>query len=285
MRLVKVLNNSLIMALDNDGTETILMGKGIGYNKAIGYEFKPHEVEKVFVLKDKDVSRNIIRLASDVDSIYFEIAKSTIDYAKEKYNMNLMSHIYLSLTDHIAFAVKRHKDNIVISNLYVDEMARFNEAEYDVGKYALQLIKEQLGVELTTDEIGNIAFHFINAQVNHPYNEKNLKIVSITNDILEIVKYHFRLIYNEDSIAYSRYVTHVKFFAQRLVSNKQLNEDSLAYVYGEVAKKCEKEKECVLKIEKFINQKYGFNFTPQESMYLTIHIHRILEEYENENKQ
>lgn len=282
MRLIKVLNNSLIMALDDDGNETILMGKGIGYNKAIGYVLKPEEVEKVFVLKNKDVSRNIIRLANEVDSIYFEIAKNVIDYAKEKYDMELMPHIYLSLTDHISFAVKRHNDDIVISNFYVTEMSKFNEREYDVGKYALEVIEDQLGVKLANDEIGNIAFHFINAQVNHPYNEKNLKIVSITNDILEIVKYHFRIVYNEDSIAYSRYITHVRFLAQRLVSNQQLKEDSLEFVYGEVAKKCIKEKECVKKVENFIKDKYGYSFTIQEATYLTIHIHRIIEEYQND---
>ena len=31
MRVVKVLNNSLVLALDEAGQETILMGKGIGY--------------------------------------------------------------------------------------------------------------------------------------------------------------------------------------------------------------------------------------------------------------
>lgn len=278
MRIVKVLNNSLILALDDSGNETILMGKGIGYNKSIGYEFNKQEVEKVFVLKDKEVSRNIIRLASEVDSIYFEIAKNVIDYAKEKYDMELMDHIYLSLTDHISFAVKRHNDEIVVPNLYIDEMAKFNKREYDVGRYALKVINEQLGIELANDEIGNIAFHFINAQLNHPYNEKNLKIISITNDILDIVKYHFRIVYNEDSIAYSRYVTHVKFLAQRLVSNEQLSEDNFGFVYEEIVKKCVKEIECVKKIEEFIKEKYNYRFTEQESLYLTIHIHRILEE-------
>ena len=51
MRVVKVLNNSLVLALDEAGQETILMGKGIGYHKSIGYQFQESEIEKVFVLK------------------------------------------------------------------------------------------------------------------------------------------------------------------------------------------------------------------------------------------
>ena len=79
MRVVKVLNNSLVLALDEAGQETILMGKGIGYHKSIGYQFQESEIEKVFVLKDKEVSRSIIRLAAETDAVYFELAKSVID--------------------------------------------------------------------------------------------------------------------------------------------------------------------------------------------------------------
>jgi len=75
MRVVKVLNNSLVLALDESGRETILMGKGIGYNKSIGYQFEEKEIEKVFVLKDREISKNIIRLAAESDSVFFELAK------------------------------------------------------------------------------------------------------------------------------------------------------------------------------------------------------------------
>ena len=68
MRVVKVLNNSLVLALDEQGQETILMGKGIGFHKASGYEFGADEVEKVFVLRDRSVARSIIRLAAETDT-------------------------------------------------------------------------------------------------------------------------------------------------------------------------------------------------------------------------
>ncbi len=94
MRVVKVLNNSLVLALDAQGRETILMGKGIGYQKSIGYQFRENEIEKVFVLQDREVSKNIIRLAAETDAVYFEMAKNVIDYAIETFGMELMDHIY-----------------------------------------------------------------------------------------------------------------------------------------------------------------------------------------------
>ena len=278
MRVVKVLNNSLVLALDENGQETILMGKGIGFQKASGYEFNKDEVEKVFVLQDRSVSRSIIRLAAEIDSAYFEISKTVIDYAIETYQMKLLDHIYLSLTDHVAFAVRRVKEGIVVPNFYTLEMRRFNPNEFHVGQYALAVVKERLGIELPEDEAGNIAFHFINAQIDHPYNEKNRRISELTDNVLNIVKYYYHLVYDEEKITYSRYVTHVRLFAQRLVSGQQLPEDSSRLLYDQIAEVCTSEFAGVDKINLFVQEQFGVSITNQEALYLVLHIHRVLED-------
>lgn len=277
MRVVKVLNNSLVLALDEQGGETILMGKGIGFHKASGYELKPEEVEKVFVLRDRSVTRNIIQLAAETDSVYFEIAKNVIDYAVETFHMKLLEHVYLSLTDHLAFAVRRVEKGIIVPNFYTQDMPRFNPNEYRTGQYALRVIKEQVGVELPEDEAGNIAFHFINAQEDHPYNEKNRKIKQLTEDVLDIVKYYYQLVYDEDSIAYSRYLTHIRLFAQRLVAGQQLPEDASRLLYDQIAQVCTSEFQCVARVDRFVRDRFGVGVTSQEEMYLALHIHRVLE--------
>ena len=278
MRVVKVLNNSLVLALDEAGQETILMGKGIGYHKSIGYQFQESEIEKVFVLKNKEVSRSIIRLAAETDAVYFELAKSVIDYAIETFGMKLMDHIYLSLTDHLSFAARRIRDGIVLQNFYTLEMRKFNPNEFQVGEYAVRLMSGQLGMEVPLDEAGNIAFHFINAQYDHPYNSQNLLIASTVKDILDIVKYSFGVTYKEESTRYSRYVTHVQLFVQRLVSRNQLPDEKSSLLYEQILAVCQKEFECVDKIQIYVTDKFRQKLTSQERMYLALHIHRVLEE-------
>lgn len=281
MRVVKVLNNSLVLALDEKGQETILMGKGIGYQKSIGYQFQENEIEKVFILKDKEMSRNIIRLASETDSVYFELAKTVIDYAEEVFHMKLMDHIYLSLTDHLSFAAQRVRDGILLRNFYTMEMKKFNPNEFQVGEYAVTLMNEQLGMEIPMDEAGNIAFHFINAQYQHPYNSQNLMIAGTVNDLLDIVKYSFGISYQEDSTAYSRFVTHLRLFAQRLVSRKLLPEDKSDLLYDQIYAVCSEEFGCVEKIQIYVMDKFHQTLSNQENMYLALHIHRVLEEQKN----
>jgi beta-glucoside operon transcriptional antiterminator len=189
--------------------------------------------------------------------------------------MELMDHIYLSLTDHLAYAVKRCREGILFENFYSQDMKYFNPDEYDVGRCALMIIEHETGVVLPEDEAGNIAYHFINAQVNHPYNEKNRRIKRITEDVLDIVKYYFHMVYNEEDISYSRYLTHVRLFVQRLVSDKQLPEDVSRLLYDNIAAACEAEFACVDAVQDYIYKETGKYMTGQEKLYLAVHINRI----------
>ncbi|MBU5592302.1 PRD domain-containing protein [Clostridium sp. MSJ-4] len=277
MYIKKILNNSLVLATDDTGNDVILVGKGLGHNHSVGHELKKEEVEKIFVLHDEIMKKNILQLASEIDGVYFNIAQMIIDYAIMKYNMKLMNHIYLALTDHISFSVKRFKSNIVIENNYLSEIRDFNPNEYDIGVYALKLIKEKLGLQLPQEEIGNIASHFINAQQDNPYRDKNKKISKIVKDILHIVHYHFGIIYNEDSFYYNRFVTHLKAFAQRFL-DKQTNKEQVDFIYEQVRNNCKAEYECVKKIQTYIYNEYARSLPIQEELYLMIHIHKILGE-------
>lgn len=139
-------------------------------------------------------------------------------------------------------------------------------------------MSRKLKVEVPLDEAGNIAFHFINAQYDNPSNSQNLIIAHAVSAVLDIVKYTLGLTYNEDSLSYSRYVTHIRLFVQRLVSHNQLPEDTSPLLYDQIAPVCQKEFACVDKIQIYVSEQFQAQITNQERLYLALHIHRILED-------
>lgn len=278
MRVIKVLNTSVVLALDDSGMEVVLMGKGIGFHKSIGNILNDSDVEKVFILKDRSIAKNIIRLSAEIDADIFEIVKEAIDYAQEKHQMRLMEHIYLALTDHLAFAVQRVKTGIQLPDLYPLEVRWRNPDEFNIALHTIELVKEKTGIELPEDEAANIAYHFINAQKGHSQNSNNLQIRRIVNSALDIVKYTFGVSYDKESISYSRFLTHLQAFAQRLVIGQQAADDGMSFLYDEVAKDCPAELACAKKISQYVQMKFGKELSRQELLYLTIHIHRILED-------
>lgn len=279
MRVVKVLNTSVVLAVEDGNGEVILMGKGIGFRKSIGQTLTPEETDRVFVLRDRETNRNILQLAAQIDGRVFEITRRVVEYARTRYQMQLMDHIYLALTDHLAFAVKRQEEGLTLPGTYLLDVKRFNPREYDVGRYALQLVQTELNVFLPEDEISNIAFHFINAQRITAPADDSVKMSKIIKGIQEIVKYTFSVDYNEDSVSYSRFLTHLQALAHRLVQGIPLTDDLTDFLYEQVVPKCPEEYRSTDRIGAFLHDSFGITLSREEALYLTIHIHRILEEH------
>lgn len=279
MRVVKVLNTSVVLAVEDGNGEVILMGKGIGFRKSIGQALTPEETDRVFVLRDRETNRNILQLAAQIDGRVFEITRRVVEYARTRYQMQLMDHIYLALTDHLAFAVKRQEEGLTLPGTYLLDVKRFNPREYDVGRYALQLVQTELNVFLPEDEISNIAFHFINAQRITAPADDSVKMSKIIKGILEIVKYTFSVDYNEDSVSYSRFLTHLQALAHRLVQGIPLTDDLTDFLYEQVVPKCPEEYRSTDRIGAFLHDSFGITLSREEALYLTIHIHRVLEEH------
>ena len=279
MRVVKVLNTSVVLAVEDGNGEVILMGKGIGFRKSIGQALTPEETDRVFVLRDRETNRNILQLAAQIDGRVFEITRRVVEYARTRYQMQLMDHIYLALTDHLSFAVKRQEEGLTLPGTYLLDVKRFNPREYDVGRYALQLVQTELNVFLPEDEISNIAFHFINAQRITAPADDSVKMSKIIKGILEIVKYTISVDYNEDSVSYSRFLTHLQALAHRLVQGIPLTDDLTDFLYEQVVPKCPEEYRSTDRIGAFLHDSFGITLSREEALYLTIHIHRILEEH------
>lgn len=97
-----------------------------------------------------------------------------------------------------------------IKNGLLLETKHLYKEEYDIGLEALNMICEHFGIILPEDEAGFIALHIVNAELNEEMPVlKN--ITKVMQEILTIVKYHFKLEINENSLIFYRFLTHLKF--------------------------------------------------------------------------
>lgn len=274
MKVVKVYNNNVVSVLNEQKQELIVTGRGIGFQKKRGDELEEEKIDKVFSLKDRAVSEKFKSLLYEVPMEYMEVTEEIISYAKEKLAKDLNDSIYISLTDHINFALERFQNGITISHGLLWELRRLYKEEFAIGMEALRIIKDRLGIELPEDEAGFITTHIINAELNEGMpNISN--ITKVVHDLLNIVRYHFKMEYDEDSLTFFRFVTHLKFFAQRLLSGTSLNskDDFLLQIVKENHSEAY---DCTLKIGEFLKAQYHYELTKEEQLYLTIHIERVV---------
>ncbi|MDU5262578.1 MAG: PRD domain-containing protein, partial [Clostridium celatum] len=254
-----------------------VMGCGVGFQKKIGDIVDQSKIEKIYAIENKSDSNKLMTLLSEIPLEYIQVSNEIISYAKYSLGKRLNDNIYISLTDHISFAIERYKQGLNFNNALLWEIKRFYNHEFLIGKEALAIIKKRLNIELPEDEAASIALHIVNAQLNSRNMNDTLDITKIIQNILNIVKFHFNIELDEYSLHYERFITHLKFFAQRMLSGKVIKSDDNNFC-DMIRGQYKDEYLCAEKIKKYIQKEFNHEISDEEMMYLTVHIKRIIKE-------
>ncbi|MCG8710070.1 transcriptional antiterminator BglG [Brenneria sp. 4F2] len=282
MKIAKILNNNVVTVIDENNNESVVMGRGLGFKKHIGDSLDESLIEKVFALKSGELTSRLRELLSEIPLEVITTADKIISLAKERLPGKLQNSVYISLTDHCNFAIERHKQGVNIRNELLWEIKRLYQKEFLVGLDALDIIEQRLSVRLLEDEAGFIALHLVNAQLDSEMPEV-IHITRVMQEILNIVKYQLNLDYDEQALSYHRFVTHLKFFAQRLIGKNTVFSDDES-LHDVVKEKYQLAYFCAEKIQTHIEHQYQYRLTKEELMFLTIHIERVRTELLEKNK-
>lgn len=275
MIVEKILNNNVVIAIDPETKkEVIIMGSGIAFKRKVGQEIEEDKIEKKFVVDDKSMGNKLKALINKIPDGIFQLSHEIITYASKNLNRKLDKQIYISLSDHIAFAIKRYKNNIEIKNNLLDEIRRIHKDEFIIAVWAVNHINKRLNINLPEDEAGFIALHLVNASYQETAKE-SVEATNIIKGILNIIRYYYSVEFDENDLNYDRLLTHLKYFAKRVITNKQNNDGSNEFL--KLAKKNYSEDfNCAEKIKQYIEKNYNYKIADDEMVYLTMHIHRVI---------
>lgn len=277
MIIHRILNNNVVIILDKDGKECVVCGKGIAFKKKIGDSIDSKQVNKVFILKDQSMNEKFKQLLLNIPIEHVKMADEIINLAEGRLGKKLNDSLIISLSDHLYTAIARYSDGIAIKNAMLWDIKRFYEDEFEIGMNALDIIEELFNVRLPDDEAGFIALHIVNAYMDESNMDQIIDITRIMQEISNIVKYYFRIEFDTNSVYYYRFITHLKFFAQRLVLRKSLDDESSDELLDVVKEKYNTSYKCVGKISNYIKSKYNYELSNEEQLYLTIHIERMID--------
>ncbi|MFD1884466.1 BglG family transcription antiterminator LicT [Paenibacillus wenxiniae] len=274
MKIAKVINNNVVSVYQADGTELVVMGRGIAFKKKPGEEVEQHKIQKVFALKNKKASDNFKMLLREVPIDLIVIVEEIIAYSRQTLGKTLNENIYVSLTDHVNFAIERYQKGLEIKNALLWEIKQLYREEFAIGLRTLEQIREHMGIELPQDEAAFIAIHIVNAEMNEEVGT-TMNITKFMHSIINIVKYHFKTEFEEDSLSYFRFITHLKFFAQRIVHGTHYD-SNYDHLYTMIKEQHRDAAACTEKIRIFVKKEHGHELTNEEMLYLTVHIERIV---------
>lgn len=274
MQIVRIFNNNAVLALDDEGDEVVAMGKGLGFSQHVGNEVDETKIEKIF--KENAVDIPVEELFVQLSTPEIDSLIAIIDLATTTLNEKYQANLYITLADHIHFALERFEKGMVITNPLAWNIRRLFPDEYHIGYKALDIIQSYLGVRLPDDEASSIALHLVNARMNQGEMSQTMEVVKIVRGIVEVVTFYFGREFDTESIAYNRFMTHLQYFALRVIQGEAQN-GSGQFLYDQVKENYPKAMACAEKIDDFICHQYAYRITAEEKSYLAIHINRLIE--------
>ncbi|WP_223068564.1 glucose PTS transporter transcription antiterminator GlcT [Paenibacillus caui] len=273
LQVAKVLNNNVIIAKHPEHSEVVVIGKGIGFNRKPREMIPLRSVEKLFILKDATEQEQYKQLALQVDEKLIEVLNEIIMYIAQLSQTPLNEHIHIALTDHIAFAIKRAEQDIAIHNPFLFETKEIYPEEYELAEFAINTIRDKMGVELGQDETGFVALHIHSAMTNQHITEVKAHSQLIA-DMVEMVEKQLEFTVSRNSLDYARLLTHLRFAIERIRRGEKVHEpgkleDLLKEEYPELY-------DLAWKLTKVMEKRLHKPVYQAEVSYLTMHLNRIV---------
>ncbi|MFQ8584694.1 MAG: PRD domain-containing protein [Holdemania massiliensis] len=266
MIIKQIYNNNVILSENEAGDEIILVGRGIAFGMSRGSKVVEGRIEKKFELQD-DVGQKFKKLAQEVPYKTIMVSEEIIDYIKTQSNKRINDSIYVTLTDHIANMIERIKMGIVFDTTLLLNVKSLYKEEYRLGLKVTELLRQKLKIQIDDGEASFIALHIINAELDSNM-QQMYEITAVIDEILNIVREDFQL--EPENGQCDRFITHCRFFAQRVVNNEYLStkSDMNLSTYRVFEDTHPRETACIERIAQRIQERYHYEVSTDENCTL-----------------
>ena len=208
MRLKKAFNNNALLALDDNDEEVIVMGKGIAFGKKSGDLIDESLIQKKFVFDKSELNEKFSQLFDEIPQQYVELTVSIVEMAQKELDVRFDSSIYLALSDHITYAVRRYKKNENLKNALLFEGIAF-------GKKSGDLIDESLIQKKFVFDKSEL-----NEKFSQLFDEIPQQYVELTVSIVEMAQKELDVRF--DSSIYLALSDHITYAVRRYKKNENL---------------------------------------------------------------
>lgn len=273
MKAKRVYNNNVVLSQNKNGKELVLVGRGLAYGLNKGDNIDELKVEKRFELKET-VNNKFKELIQDVPIDDILICEEVISYIKSNNDKEIDDSIYVTLTDHIINMVDRIKKGIDFDSTILLNISYLYKAEHKIALHAVEMLSKRYDLKIDDSEANFITLHIVNAESNSNMMEM-YEITSIIDEILSIVNRNYKIDYED--FAYDRFITHCRFFVQRVVNKEYVEENKKKYLEMFLMMKglYKSQYRCVNEIAHFIENKYNYQVEDDEKMYLLLHLVKL----------
>ena len=277
MKIKKVINNNILCVVDEHGCEWIVAGRGIGFGRHRGENIDESRIERRYRMEDKGAQKSLRELVEKIPAEHLELTQELIAHIREQIPQKLNETLLITLADHISFAIERKNSGVEFSNPLKGSIMAYYPTEFHLGQQCLRAVRERLGIDLHADEAAFIALHIVNAELNTSMTEM-YDITRLIEDVTRLVEYFYGKRFDRESLDFSRFAVHLRYFAQRLFQNNMLQDQTEEHdiLFRQlIMRNCADHYKCAQCIGQYVKNTWQKDLSGEELTYLTIHLKRI----------
>lgn len=270
MKLVKKINNNFAVAVDDNGEEVVVYGKGIGFQKM------PCVLSDLSLISRSyyNVDPKYLSMIGSISPKTLEIAIVLVDECRMKLRVKLNPNLLFTMADHLDFAIRRTQRKLTFSYPMVYDLQQMYEKEMEIAEHARQLVKQHIQVQLPKSETAGILLNIVNAEMINSDSKTSINEEEIITNITGIIQNFFRIKIDRTTVNYARYASHMHYLLDRLSRKQRLSSENIALL-SKAVDEFPKEHACAMKIASYLEMKYESEISEEELLYLMLHINRL----------
>lgn len=220
-RVKKALNHNTVIAIGmEDHREYLLIGKGVGFGKKVSERMEAPEGCTVYSLQEQTERGSAMELVKGIDPVFLEIAEAVLQEGERVFG-RIDRSILFPMADHIAFAVKRIRNNEQISNPLTGDIRALFHMEYKTAECVRPILAERLGVCIDEHEVGYIALH-VHSAIENENVALSMQIAGTVRECIQLVEEETGKEIDVMSLSYNRLMNHVRYMAARALNGETI---------------------------------------------------------------
>lgn len=269
----KVLNNNVVISIDEHGRERVLMGRGLGFQLKPDDRLDPAKVEKTFVLDSGAEGDRERQLLTDVPYPVIEAVTGAVDLAERELGHHLGRRLVIPVIDHIQYVLERLDQGVRIPATHMPELRVLHPHEFRAAEHMAAHIGAALDRELPPEEAVFLTMHLLNATRDEPNGTAALLFRRVQH-VATTVETGLGVTLDVESPDYARFILHVQFLLQRLVSKTMLRSSDTSFF--EFAKHSYPRSYAIAEqVKAYVRAATGSDLTDEELLYLIVHVERL----------
>lgn len=231
VRVTKVLNHNAVLALGKEGSQYLILGRGVGFGRKTSERFVPAEDCAVYSLSRKTDRGDPAAIVKKVDPVCLEVAGSLLDQAREKFG-KVDRSILFPLADHLEFTIRRLKAGEPFDNPLNDDIRVMFYGEYKIAENAQSLIKSRLDLQLPEAETGLLALH-IHSAIEGEKVTSAMQEARMVRRCVQMIEEKSGRKLSVTSLGYNRMMNHIRYMVLRMRTGEKIPMNLNEYMRSE----------------------------------------------------